>query len=285
MTALNTYAATEPEFARGDVLVGARWLERHLHDANLRVVEIDVSRAAYGEGHIEGAVFWNIYSDLKDSTYQPVDDAAVAHLLSRSGITRESTVVFYGYASAMGVWLMKLYGHVDVRLLDCARDVWQNEGGPWSDDEEPPTLTSYPLLDSDDRMRADQPAVEAAIGDAACMIVDVRAPLEYVGERFWPSGGLEEGGRAGHIPSAVHLTIDGLRDAGGSFVGVDVLRGVFAPIDLSGDGQVITYCTVGGRACTAWFALTYLLGHDNVRVYDGSWAQWGRLPSTPVEVG
>jgi thiosulfate/3-mercaptopyruvate sulfurtransferase len=285
MTALETETATGRGFARGDVLVDARWLEQHLHDADLLVVEVDVSPAAYREGHIEGAVLWNIYSDLKDTNYEPVDTPSVEQLLARSGITPGTTVVFYGYGPAMGLWLMKLYGHADVRLLDCARDVWRSEGRPWSDDERAPVATTYPLSAPDENLRADRAEVEAAIGSAACAIVDVRAPREYIGERFWPSGGLEEGGRAGHVPSAVHVTIDAVRDEGGAFVGAAVLHEIFKPIGLPGDGDVITYCTVGGRACTAWFVLTYLLGRDNVRVYDGSWAQWGRLPSTPVDVG
>ena len=285
MTALETETATERGFARGGVLVDARWLEQHLHDANLQVVEVDVSPAAYRAGHIEGAVLWNIYSDLKDANYEPVDTPAVEQLLSRSGITPGTTVVFYGYGPAMGLWLMKLYGHADVRLLDCARDVWRSQGRPWSDDEGAPVATTYPLDRQDHQIRAHQWDVEAAIGTAACTIVDVRASLEYVGERFWPSGGLEEGGRAGHVPSAVHVTIDALRDERGAFVGAAALREIFMPVGLADDRDVITYCTVGGRACTAWFVLTYLLGRDHVRVYDGSWAQWGRLPSTPVDIG
>lgn len=268
---------------RDDVLVDASWLAQHLHDPGVRIVEIDVSPAAYSAGHIPGAVLWNVYTDLKDPNYQLLDKSAFSQLLSRSCIDADSTIVFYGYAPAMGVWLMKLYGHVDARVLDCARDVWKNDGLPWDDEVPTPTATLYVLPDEDPRLRVRALDVERAITDSTRQLIDVRSELEFVGERFWPSGGMEDGGRAGHIPNARRLSIDDVRDARGAFVATDELRATFAT--ALGDGEVITYCTIGGRACTAWFVLTYLLGRDNVRVYDGSWAEWGRLPSSPVKVG
>jgi thiosulfate/3-mercaptopyruvate sulfurtransferase len=270
-------------YARSEVLVAPQWLDEHLHDPALRVVEVDVSPAAFDAGHIEGAVLWNVYSDLKDSNYQLADSAAIEDLLARSGIGPDSTVVFYGYAPAMGLWLMKLYGHADVRVLDCARGTWRGDGRPWTDIAVRPAVTRYLLPDPDERIHADWPDVARAIDDPACAIVDVRTGAEYRGERFWPSGGFEPGGRAGHVPSAVNLSIEGLHDERGSFRRAAELRQLCSSIDLSGDGEMITYCTIGGRACTAWFVLTYLLGREHVRVYEGSWAQWGKLPAAPVE--
>jgi thiosulfate/3-mercaptopyruvate sulfurtransferase len=271
--------------ARNEVLVGPGWLEDHLSDPDLRLVEMDVSPAAYDEGHIEGAVLWNVYRDLKDTNYQLVDKAAIERLVTRSGIASSSTVVFYGYAPAMGFWLMKLYGHSDVRILDCARGTWRDEGRPWTKDVPTPSETRYPLADEDKRIRADRSTVEGAIHDPTRAIVDVRTEAEFRGERFWPSGALEPGGRSGHVPSAAHVSIENLQDGRGSFREAADLRQLFSSIDLSSDADVIPYCTIGGRACTAWFALTYLLGREHVRVYDGSWAEWGRMRSTPVESG
>ena len=257
-----------------------------------------MSRRAYDEWHIDGAVLWNVYADLKDADYRLADAAALQQLFARSGIRPDSTVVFYGYAPAMGFWLMKLYGHADVRILDCSRDTWQREDRPRSAAAAEPAATGYTIGGQDGRLRADHAAVRDGIADPGVRILDVRTQAEYRGERFWPSGGMEPGGRAGRVPSAVHQPIDDLYDDRGAFRPGTDLRSVFPAAGTTADataadavdaadpgrpGELITYCTIGGRASTAWFVLSYLLGRENVRVYDGSWAEWGRMTGTPVE--
>ncbi len=284
MTTSATPAGTadRPDSSRSG-LVDMTWLADHLHDPDVRVVEVDVNAAAYEAGHIEGAVLWDIYTDLKDPDYRLVDRSRVQALVERSGIDEHTTVVFYGYGPAMGFWLLRLHGHERVRLLDAHRDTWRDEHRPWTTEAPTPIPTRYPLAEADAHVRASQAEVAAAIGDPTSTILDVRSPEEYRGERFWPSGGLDPDGRAGHIPGATHLVAADPRDERGAFRSSAALAREYAALDLSADHEIISYCTIGARAATAWFVLTHLLGHDRTRVYDGSWAEWGRTPTVPVD--
>lgn len=269
-------------YAKPDALVSADWIQAHLDDPGLRVVEVDVSPKSYNEGHIPGAVFWDIYKALKDSTYRLVDDAALENILSTSGITPSTKVVFYGYGPMLGYWLMKLFRHADVSVLNLSKEQWQKDKRPWTADRKEPKATHYAMPDRNDEIRATQPMVAASIGAADCAILDVRSEAEFRGERFWPSGTPEEKGRAGHIPGALNVLLDSVVNTDGSFAPVDALRRTF-PAQLDGVRDLVTYCTIGNRASVAWFVLSELLGRDGVRVYDGSWAEWGFMPATPIE--
>jgi thiosulfate/3-mercaptopyruvate sulfurtransferase len=283
MTSSGTIVHDEPRTLRHQVLVEPDWLRAHLRDPGLRVVEVDVSPLAYDSWHIEGAVLWNIYRDLKDADYAFVGADAFRDLIESSGIAADSTVVLYGYAPAMGLWLLTLFGHRDVRILDCSRAEWECIDGPRTPEPAVVARTRYELAPERAEQRADLAGVERAMSTGSALLVDVRSPEEFRGERFWPSGGSEPGGRAGHVPTAWHVPVDGLLDERGRFRSTGALLEIFADLEPAGGAAVITYCTIGARAAAAWFALTYLLGREQVSVYDGSWAQWGRTPSVPVE--
>lgn len=266
-----------------DVLADTGWIADHLGDTSVRLVEVDVSPVSYNQGHIPGAVLWNAYADLRHADYRPVPRSDFERVLSRSGIGPDTTVVFYGYGALLGFWLMKAYGHQDVRILNGNRDEWEKHGGEWSSEVPAPPPTSYQLPAEDKQLLASRDDVEAAVGDPGSAVLDVRSDAEYLGERFWPSGATADVGRAGHIPSAVHVPIDLVRNEAGEIKGPDDLRRLYLDAGISPEQRVITYCTIGNRASLAWFVLKYLLGYPNVAVYQGSYVEWGKLPDTAVE--
>jgi thiosulfate/3-mercaptopyruvate sulfurtransferase len=266
------------------MIVDAAWVAAHLTDPKVELIELDVSRASYDAGHIPGAVLWNAYSDLRDAGYRPIPRDGLERLLSQSGITPDTTVVFYGYGAVLGLWLMKAHGHADVRMLEGPRDQWTEAGGKWSTDVPAPLESSYPLAEASAELLAPRSAAEAAIGDPGQVLLDVRAESEYIGERFWPSGASEDAGRAGHIPGAVSLPISSLCNRDETLKSAQELRLLLEAAGITPEKQVIAYCTIGNRASRAWFALKYLLDYADVGVYYGSWVEWGKALDTPVEM-
>lgn len=265
-----------------EVRVDPDWIAAHLDDDNVRLIEVDVSPAAYESGHIPGAVLWNAYSDLRDSAYLPVGRDELARLLSLAGVEATSTLVFYGYGVALGFWLMRAQGHEDVRLLEGDRQQWPASGREWSTEAPAPARSPYQLAAENLEIQASRQTVEAAIEDPETILLDVRSELEFDGERFWPSGAAADAGRAGHLPGAVNVPIERLREDDGSLRGVGELRSVLERSGVGPQMSVIAYCTIANRASQAWFGLTQLLGYPDVRVYYGSWVEWGKRIDTPI---
>jgi thiosulfate/3-mercaptopyruvate sulfurtransferase len=263
-------------------LVDAGWIAEHLDDDSVRLIEVDVASTAYRSGHVPGAVLWNVYTDLRGPDYVPADDGELASLLTRSGVSAGTTVVFYGYGAHLGYWLMKSHGHPDARLLDGPREQWLEVGG-WSTEEPVTAPTVYRLPPADPRFHASRENVIELIGRCDTVLLDVRSHEEYAGERFWPSGAAAAAGRPGRLPGSVHLPIDELRTPEGVFRPVAEMRAALRQRGLDGGQRIVTYCTVGNRASQAWYALTQLLGLGDVGVYYGSWAEWGHLRDAPIE--
>ncbi|MDQ2897166.1 MAG: sulfurtransferase [Actinomycetota bacterium] len=283
-----TYSDSNADRVAGDdgpagLLVDAEWIAEHLEDPDVRLVEVDVSPAAYDSGHIPGAVLWNAYTDLRHADYTPIDAAELEAVLSRSGISRQSTIVLYGYGAYLGFWLMKCYRHDRVLMMDGPRERWARAGYQWSVEPALITGSSYPLPAADRALIASREVVEELIGQPDALVVDARSEAEFVGLCFWPSGATEDAGRAGHIPAAVHIPCDLVRDKDGALRSPEELRTLFDASGVGSDRRVLTYCTIGNRASQVWFALKYVLGHHDVSVYYGSWAEWGKLAATPIE--
>jgi thiosulfate/3-mercaptopyruvate sulfurtransferase len=161
-----------PESRKGST-VDVDWIAAHLGDPGVRLVEIDVSRAAYDEGHIPGAVLWNAYADLRDPSYKPVGLAELERLLTRSGITPDTCVVTYGYSAPLGFWLLRAHGHADVRMLMGPREQWAQMGHSWSTDVPAVAESAHPPVVANDNLLASREAVQSAINDASQLVLDV----------------------------------------------------------------------------------------------------------------
>jgi thiosulfate/3-mercaptopyruvate sulfurtransferase len=267
-----------------DVFAQPVWLAEHLDDPDVRVVEVDVSRAAYDQGHIPGAILWNAYTDLHHvQDYSPVERSEFEELLRRSGFTPNSTIVFYGYGPYLGFWLAKSYGHLRALVLNGTRQEWQQAGLPWTTALPEPIPSTYTIEAPEITQLISLEALQAVLGSGNTLILDVRSRAEFVGERFWPSGATAGAGRPGHIPGAVHLPIDLLHTADGAFKSEADLRQIFLERGVTASRCIVTYCTIGARASEAAMVLRYLLSYPELRVYDGSWAQWGTQAQTPIE--
>ena len=278
------------EYERPEVLVSSEWLEQHLGTPGLVVVESDEDVLLYDVSHIPGAVKIDWHTDLNQSVIRDyLDGEDFSALASRSGINRDDTVVIYGDASnwwaAYALWVFKLFGHKDVRLLDGGRDKWLAEGRPVTKDATSVEATVYPVIERDDvTERAFRDQVLSHIGKP---MVDVRSPQEYNGERTHMPNYPQEGAlRAGHIPGAQSVPWARAANEDKTFKSRAELDSIYlGEKGLKTDDDVIAYCRIGERSSHTWFVLKYLLGFTRVRNYDGSWTEWGSLVGAPIVKG
>jgi thiosulfate/3-mercaptopyruvate sulfurtransferase len=275
--------------SRTDVLVDADWVESHLADPKVVLVEVDEDTSAYEKNHISGAVRIDWRDDLQDAVRRDfVNKKQFEALLSRKGIANDDTVVLYGgnnnWFASYAYWYFKLYGHQDVRLLDGGRKKWELESRELVTEVADRAPTTYSAQDQDTSIRAFRDDVTGSIG--SLNIVDVRSPDEYAGRLLAPAHlPQEQSQRAGHIPTAVSVPWSKAANDDGTFKSDDELTALYtgAGLDLSKD--TIAYCRIGERSAHTWFVLHELLGQSSVRNYDGSWTEYGSLVGVPVQLG
>lgn len=276
-------------YAHPEVLVETEWVAQYLHAPRVRLVEMDVDTMAYRLGHIPTAVGWNWQVDTRDALRRNIPDPATfAALMSRSGIANETTVVLYGdknnWFAAYAFWLMKYYGHIDVRLMNGGRKKWVAEKRMLTKAVPDIQPTTYQVKVTDADVRALRDRVLARLRQPDTALIDVRSAKEFTGDLAAPEHLLQEGAqRGGHIPGAVNIAWGQTVQADGTFKSAEALQRLYHSRDVTPDKEVITYCRIGERSSHTWFVLRYLLGYPHVRNYDGSWVEWGNLIDVPIE--
>jgi thiosulfate/3-mercaptopyruvate sulfurtransferase len=275
--------------SREDVLVTPDWAEQNLDTKGIVFVEVDEDTAAYDTGHIPGAVRIDWKTELQDPVIRDfVDKGAFEKLLSDKGISNDDTVVLYGgnnnWFAAYAYWYFKLYGHRDVKLLDGGRKKWELDGRTLTTDEVSRPATSYTAQEQDTTIRAFRQEAVDAINNKN--LVDVRSPDEFAGKLVAPAHlPQEQAQRPGHIPSALNVPWSKAANEDGTFKSDDELRALYESAGLDESKPTIAYCRIGERSSHTWFVLHELLGHSDVKNYDGSWTEYGSLVGAPIELG
>jgi thiosulfate/3-mercaptopyruvate sulfurtransferase len=273
--------------SRADVLVSADWAEENLHTPGVVFVEVDEDTSAYDGGHIEGAVKLDWKTELQDQVRRDfVRKEQFEKLLSDKGVASHDTVVLYGgnnnWFAAYAYWYFKLYGHEPVKLLDGGRKKWELEGRELSKDTVTRPPSRYAAKDQDTSIRAFRDETIAAIGKQN--LIDVRSPDEFAGRLLAPAHlPQEQSQRGGHIPGALNVPWSKAANEDGTFKSDEELRALYADAGLDEAKDTIAYCRIGERSSHTWFALHELLGHPNVKNYDGSWTEYGSLVGVPIE--
>ena len=277
-------------YAHPERLVTTQWLQEHLGQDGLVVLESNEDVLLYDTGHIPGALKIDWHTELNDPVVRDyLDGRAFAELMSKKGINRDDTVVLYGDKSnwwaAYTLWVFTLFGHDDVRLVNGGRDAWISQGLPLTKEVPSPTPSTYPVIERHDGdIRAFKEDVLEHLGKP---LIDVRSPEEYSGERTHMPAYPEEGAlRGGHIPTARSIPWATAAREDGRFKPHDELVEIYLRQQgfQAGD-DIITYCRIGERSSHTWFVLKYLLGIENVKNYDGSWTEWGSAVRVPIATG
>jgi thiosulfate/3-mercaptopyruvate sulfurtransferase len=278
------------EYAHPEVLVDTAWVAEHLNDPKVRIVESNEDILLYDQGHIPGAIKIDWVADLNDQVVRDyLDREHFEKLLSAKGIGNDTTVVFYGdknnWWATYALWVFKLYGHKDARIMNGGRAKWIAEGHDLTKEVPSYAPTNYKAPERDDStIRAFRDQVREHIKKSGVALVDVRSPQEYSGERTHMAEYPQEGTlRGGHIPTAVSIPWAKAVKEDSTFKSPEDLQELYGSQGVTPDKDVVAYCRIGERSSHTWFVLTYLLGYPKVRNYDGSWTEWGNGVGLPIE--
>ena len=276
------------DYANPEVLVDTDWVAAHLNDPKVRLLESNEDILLYETGHIPGALKLDWVGDLNDPMVRDyLDKAQFEALMSRFGIANDTTVVFYGdknnWWATYALWVFKLFGHEDARIVNGGRKKWIDEGRELTKDMPQYPATQYQAKERNDtEIRAFRDQVRESLGKVA--LVDVRSPDEYTGKKLHMPEYPQEGAlRGGHIPSAQNIPWAQAANEDGTFKSREQLEALYTGKGITPDKDVIAYCRIGERSSHSWFVLKYLLGYKNVRNYDGSWTEWGNSVGVPIE--
>lgn len=275
--------------SRETALVTADWVEEHLDDPNVVLIEVDEDTEAYVGGHIRGAVRLDWNKDLKDGVrHDFISKERLEALLSSKGVANDQTIVLYGgnnnWFAAYAYWFITYHGHDDVRLLDGGRKKWELDARELSKDVPERAATDYKAKDGDDAIRAFRDEVIAAIGTKN--LVDVRSPDEYAGRLLAPAHLPQEQSQIpGHIPTAVNVPWSKTANDDGTFRSDAELKDLYTEAGFDFSKETIAYCRIGERSSHTWFVLAEILGESSVKNYDGSWTEYGSLRAVPVALG
>jgi thiosulfate/3-mercaptopyruvate sulfurtransferase len=272
---------------RSDVLVDAEWVEQHLDDPKVVLVEVDEDTAAYEKNHIRGAVRIDWKQDLQDQVRRDfVNKEQFEALLSERGISNDDTIVLYGgnnnWFASYAYWYFKLYGHDNVKLLDGGRKKWELDSRELVDEVPKRDKTSYKAKKPNNDIRAFRDEVVEVIGKKN--LVDVRSPDEFSGKLLAPAHlPQEQSQRAGHVPTAKNIPWSKAANDDGTFRSDDELSELYQGEGVDFSKDTIAYCRIGERSAHTWFVLHELLDQPNVKNYDGSWTEYGSLVGVPIE--
>ena len=278
------------DYAYPNVLVDTQWVNDHLNDSKVRIVEVDYNpTTSYLLGHIPGAVLFDWKRELIDSTKREIISKEILEdLLQRAGVNNDTILVVYGdfknWFATFAFWILKYYGFQDIRLLNGSRKKWLDEDRPYILDVPSYPRGNYKASDPDKSIRAFMRYIQEAIESQSKILIDVRGKDEFDGISLAPSEYSSEYGQiGGHIPGAINVPWNLMVNEDGTFKTAEYLKNLYESLNITPEKEVITYCGIGERASYTWFVLKYLLGYPNVKSYDGSWLEWGNTIGNPIE--